>query len=116
MFKMHRKVAVHVLSFRKIDLTADIFTAFLKSNPNSNAERQAYHWFLDYITSSDCARSEDFPRGKLSTLLKFSTGLWTIPPLQREMSIEVKSLENDDEEEKWSSYSYPQSIRQSKLF
>ena len=98
MLKMHRKVAVHVLSFRKIELTADIFTAFLKSSPNSNAERQAYQWFLDYITSSDCVRSDDFPRGKLSTLLKFSTGLWTIPPLQREMSIEVKFLEDDDEE------------------
>ena len=59
MLKMHRKVAVHVLSFRKIELTADIFTAFLKSSPNSNAERQAYQWFLDYITSSDCVRSTE---------------------------------------------------------
>ena len=50
MLKMHRKVTVHVLSFCKIELTADIFIAFLKSNPSSSAERQAYQWLLYYIT------------------------------------------------------------------
>ncbi len=98
MLKMHHKVAFHVLSYCPLELTADTFTSFLKGNPNSNAERQAYQWLLEYITSADCLKSDDFPRGKLCTQLKFSTGLWSIPPVRRKISIDVKFPEDDDEE------------------
>jgi oligoribonuclease NrnB/cAMP/cGMP phosphodiesterase (DHH superfamily) len=98
MLKMHHDVAVHVLSYHVLELTAEIFSSFLQSHPITNAEKQAYQWFLDYIASSDCVNSDDFPQGKLNTLLKFSTGLWNIPPIQREINIHVKFLDDDDEE------------------
>ena len=98
MLKMHHDVAVHVLSYHVLELTAEIFSSFLQSHPITNAEKQAYQWFLDYIASSDCVNSDDFPQGKLNTLLKFSTGLWNIPPIQRKINIHVKFLDDDDKE------------------
>lgn len=96
--KMHRKVANHILCYKLLEISADQFISFLKSNPSSHAERQAYQWFLDYVASADGVRDEDFPKGKLNTLLKFTTGLWNIPPVKSKLIISVKFLEDDDEE------------------
>lgn len=96
--KMHRKVADHVLCYNALEINAEQFVSFVESNPSSHAERQAYQWFLDYITSADGVKNEDFPKGKLSTLLKFTTGLWNIPPVESKMKISVRFLEDDDEQ------------------
>ena len=98
MLKKHHNVAIHVLSYYVLELTAEIFSSSLKANPTTNAEKQAYQWLFDYIASSDCVCSDDFPTGKLNTLLKFATGLWNIPPIQREIKIQVKFLDDDDNE------------------
>ena len=98
LLKRHCKVADHVLCYNVLEINAEQFISFVKSNPSSHAERQAYQWFLDYITSADGVKNEDFPKGKLSTLLKFATGLWNIPPVESKMEISVRFLEDDDEQ------------------
>ena len=98
LLKRHCKVADYVLCYNALEINAEQFISFVKSNPSSHAERQAYQWFMDYITSADGVKNEDFPEGKLSTLLKFATGLWNIPPVESKMEISVRFLEDDDEQ------------------
>ena len=53
LLKRHRKVADHVLCYNALEINAEQFVSFVKSNPSSHAERQAYQWFLDYINNNN---------------------------------------------------------------
>ncbi|XP_028408827.1 uncharacterized protein LOC114531418 [Dendronephthya gigantea] len=74
LLKQHCKVVNQVLCHHIQEVTVEQFMSFLMSNPSCHAERQAYQWLLDYATSCDGVKDGDFPKRKLSTLLKFTTG------------------------------------------
>ena len=96
LLKRHKKVAHHVLLYKQEKLTAEKFSSFLGSTPEGHAERQALQWFREYISTVE-EKDPEFSEGKLNTLLKFSTGLWAIPPCASKMAISVKFLEDDDD-------------------
>ena len=96
LLKRHKKVAHHVLLYRQENLTADEFLSFLGSTPEGHAERQALKWFIEYISTAE-EKNLDFSEGNLSTLLKFATGLWVIPPCASKMTISVTFLEDNED-------------------
>ena len=96
LLKRHKKVAQHVLLYKQEKLTAERFLSFLGSTPEGHAERQALQWFREYIWTAE-EKDPEFSEGKLNTLLKFSTGLWAIPPCSSKMAISVKFLEDDED-------------------
>eukprot|EP00112_Aurelia_sp_Birch-Aquarium-sp1_P000514 Seg1049.2 transcript_id=Seg1049.2/GoldUCD/mRNA.D3Y31 product="hypothetical protein" protein_id=Seg1049.2/GoldUCD/D3Y31 len=75
LLKKYEKVAHHVLLYKEEKLTAEKFLSFLNCTPEGHAERQALQWFREFVSSSAENKDPDFLEGKLSTLLKFSTGL-----------------------------------------
>ena len=98
LLKKHRKVAEKVLVYSSLEVTAEQFISYITSKPIGHAENHTYQWFLDYVKSTEGLKNEDFPKGKLSTLLKFTVGLWNVPPSESKMTIIVKFLEDDDNE------------------
>ena len=69
----------------------------VNAHPEGHAEKQSFEWFKEYVQASENVEDEDYPEGKLPTLLKFATGLWCIPPSQGEnFALTVKFLEDDD--------------------
>lgn len=95
LLEKHNKVAKHVLCFKNVDLSVEQFISFIHSTPRCHAERQAYQWLVKYITASEGVKDEWFSEGKL---LKFSTGLWHVPPLEKPIAIQVQFLDDDDNE------------------
>ena len=97
LLRKYRKVAFHVLAYNTNKLNADKFMELVNAHPEGHAEKQSFEWFKEYVQASENVEDEDYPEGKLPTLLKFATGLWCIPPSQGEnFALTVKFLEDDD--------------------
>ena len=82
--------------------TAEEFICLIenrKERPAVHAEGNAFDWFMEYILEADDEKTEEFPEGKLNTILHFCTGLWHVPPTGLRNKISIKYLEDDDEKE-----------------
>lgn len=83
-------------------LTPEKFKSLLDSScakPEAFAEGNAYQWFMEYIDDCSNEPSKEFPDGKISTLLHFITGLWSIPPMELDIPITINYLDDDDQKE-----------------
>ena len=94
--KKHKDQAKALLCYQASVITAEQFKSLLlPKGDQTHAEKQAYTWFLDYIQG---VKDDTCPEGKLNTILKFVTGLWTVPPTRESLQISVEFLEDDDTE------------------
>ena len=97
--KQHKDQAKSLICHQEQPITADQFKSFLLTKGNqTHAEKQAYTWFLEYVLESEGVKDYHFPEGKLSTILKFATGLWKVPPTSESLQISVEYLDDDDTE------------------
>ncbi|XP_065067608.1 G2/M phase-specific E3 ubiquitin-protein ligase-like [Rhopilema esculentum] len=97
--KKHKDQAKTLLCYQASVITAEQFKSLLlPKGDQTHAEKQAYTWFLDNIQESEGVKDDTFPEGKLNTILKFVTGLWTVPPTRESLQISVEFLEDDDTE------------------
>ena len=102
MCKTYEEQMRPVLVYDAQELTSEVFKSLFSEDVNKGstfAEKQAYSWFLAYIEASDGVKNEDFPRGKLNTLLHFCSGLWDIPPYGLARPITITYLDDDDSKE-----------------